>query len=988
MKPDYDRPWIDQQGSPDKVVPEERGESVAMDRRAFLKILGISGVATLTACERQAVEHAIPYLVAPEEITLGVSTHYASTCTACPAACGMMATVREGRPIKLEGLKAHPLSRGGLCVLGQAHIRGLYDAGRLRAPIAGGSVTTWADLDARVRSGLAAAKESGRAVRVISSTLVSPTARRTVEAFLRLHSGRLVEYDAGVEHASAIMDAYERLDGDARQGGDAIAPSLAIDRADLLLVIGADLLGAGVEPVAHTAQYAARRRHRREGDAWRHVQIEGNHTLTGAAADERISATADERRLIALRLLKAVAADARGDAATMARRLTDSLPELPSHEERIRTLAEELRQKGDGALVVSGANNVAEQMAVALMNRILGAEGRSLDLRQPSNVRRGRDTDILEFVEELRRGEVGAVFVLGQNPVEELPAGDEIASLLRDLPLSVAIAERPAATNDACDLVAASHHGLECWGDALPRDDVLTLVQPAVRPLFDTRHPIGNFLHWMGSGTTDYRLHLMDSWRRNVYAEAGAAGFTSLWNGALSDGHVNADVARKAARAWARTSSAPRLGRSSSASVETGAAFAPRETDELTVELLAEIGVRDGKNAANPWVRELPDPLTRTSWVPTARIAPELAGSTGIEDGDVIEIGVGDVSVELPARILPGQHPNVVGVPIGYGVKDGDGADKERNACRLIVADGKGLRTSGLAATIGRTGARQALPLMQVHSSTEGRPIVHQVSEPGEEVHGAEHHGGGSLWQKRTHSPHWGMVIDLDACTGCAACVVACQAENNLPVVGPDNMADHRDIYWLRIDRYFQGAPDSPDVLFEPMLCAQCDNAPCETVCPVAATVHSDDGLNQQVYNRCVGTRYCANNCPYKVRRFNWFDFTPEDEIERMVLNPEVVVRARGVMEKCTFCVQRIQRARIESKSGGEAAPIETACQQSCPARAISFGDDSVAGSDVDVVKDDPRAFQVLAELGVEPSITYLARIRQRNGASHEGTGA
>ena len=425
----------------------------------------------------------------------------------------------------------------------------------------------------------------------------------------------------------------------------------------------------------------------------------------------------------------------------------------------------------------------------------------------------------------------------------------------------------------------------------------LTLAQPTIRPLFDTRHPVENLLAWSGSGEIDYRAHLQASWSEHVLRDVGSR-FTASFNEALARGGVDSEVASSAT-----SPEIPPAAPDGDALATMFRDLAPVTSEGLEVDLLTEVGVRDGRGTFNPWLRELPTPLTRTAWVATARIAPETAAARGLTDGDVVELTAGDATVRLPVRILPGQHPRVIGVPVGYGLVDGDGGAAERNAYRLASAGA----TTGIATTLTATGATEPLPLVQVHSRTEGRPIVHQVSSQDEHVTSGHHGEIKSLWKSRTYSPHWEMVIDLDACTGCSACVIACQAENNIPVVGPEDMRDHRDMHWLRIDRYFAGDGDQPDVLFEPMLCAQCDNAPCETVCPAAATMHSVDGLSQQVYNRCVGTRYCANNCPTKVRRFNWFDYTPKDPLERLVLNPDVVVRERGIMEKCSFCVQRIQ---------------------------------------------------------------------------------
>ena len=968
-------PWIEAAGFESAPPPPDLERSA--DRRDFLKVLGLGAAASLAACQRAPVQHAMPYLVPPDEVTPGVPIHYASTCTACPAACGLMITVLDGRPVKLEGNPDHPLSGGGLCAIGQSDLRALYDAGRLRAPMLNGKVADWKALDDHVAKGLGALRGTKGRLYVLAPTLVSPTTRETVEAFLAPYGGVLVEHDPGARSASAILEAYELLDG------RAVVPSLHLERADVLVGFGADLLATGPEPVTHTRGYAARRREAEELGALRHVQIEGSLSLTGAAADERWPASATGQELLALHLLRAVAERSKEGWAPLVVAPLRTLAEPPGGVARVTRLAEELSGAAERALVVSGSASVTEQLAVATLNRLLGNEGSTLDLSTPARTRLGRDRDLTAFLDALAGGQVGGVIVLGLDPVDQLPNGGKVAEALRKLPLSVAITDRPTATAAACAAVASAHHGLEQWGDFAPRDGVLTLAQPTIRPLFETRHPVESLLAWSGTPGSSAYAHLRKTWQGRLSSDgsfealftaavASAAPPLGSFPSLLTVAVVKSSEARKETAAvpartdWGRVASA----------------LAPRTVvkGQLEVDLIEEVALRNGVHSHVPWLRELPDPLTRVSWSAAVRVAPERARALGLVDGDVVTVEASGANVTLPVRVTPGQHPDVLGVPVGYGRADGDpGAN--RNAYRLARFDGGRLVTHGLAAKITKTGRKESLPLVQPHGTTEGRPVVFQVARFDEEPHGADHLERTTLWpEKEATSPKWEMAIDLDACTGCSACVVACQAENNLPVVGATEIERNRDMYWLRIDRYFVGDEASPDVLFTPTLCAHCGNAPCETVCPVAATVHSEDGLNQQAYNRCVGTRYCANNCPYKVRRFNWFDHDFAEPVERLVLNPDVVVRSRGVMEKCTFCVQRIQAERISARRDGRASwgDVKTACQQSCPATAIAFGDATDPKSAVSRAKKSPRAYQVLADLGVKPSITYLARVRAR----------
>ena len=945
-------------------------------RRDFLKISGMGAAAALAACQRLPVRHAIPYLIPPEEITPGVAAHYASTCTACPASCGLLATVRDGRPIKLEGRPEHTLSRGGLCAVGQGDLRALFDPGRVRSPRLKGRDTSWKELDEAVREGLLRTQAEGRSVVVLAPTLVSPSARAAVVDFLESCKGRLVEYDPGAESCSAVLEAYELVNG------RAMLPALEIERVDLLVVLGSDLLGAGIDPVVHTAAYAARRRDSGTRGPLRHIQVESSLSLTGAAADERWLATASERRALSLALLRRVAE--RRDPALLAK--LPIPPALPAFESRADALAGQLLAHAGRCLLTSSDNDLALQLVLALTNRLIGNEGRTLDLARPSLVRRGTDRALQELLADLDAKRVGALFVVGLDPVEQLPDGEGLKAHLATLPLSVSISDRPSATAQSCQVVAAAHHGLESWGDAEPRSGVLTLCQPMVRPLFDTRPAFENFLHWSVAGQRDYHLYVAERWKRDILG--GGVGVQERWTAAVARGGVEASVPAgssvpSVASVEAAMSTAPRPTAEAAIGVLRQADFAP-SSDSMETELIAEVGLREGTRAHVPWLRELPDPLTRVSWEACVRVAPELAASLSIVDGDVVEIASGNRILRLPARLVAGQHARVLGIPVGYGRTDGDGGDPDRNAYRLLHPDQGRFVRAGLGATARRTGGRINLPLMQLEAGTHGRALVPEVTNYEEHVHAAHHAAGKDLWPRiEKPRPQWHMLIDLDACTGCSACVVACQAENNVAVVGRDEMRRQRDMHWLRIDRYVDGHGEEARVSFQPMLCAQCGHAPCETVCPVAATVHSEDGLNQQVYNRCVGTRYCANNCPYKVRRFNWFNNQPKEPVERLVLNPDVVVRSRGVMEKCTFCVQRIQAARLEARANGDpkVPSPQTACQQSCPAQAITFGDSIDPDGQIARGRARPRAFQVLAELGIEPSVTYLARVRQ--GAHH-----
>ncbi len=1035
------RPWIelDRLGQPnhegffEPERPEKEGVSstsvVRSSRRGFLATLG-AGAAGLAGCQRLPVSKAIPYLVPPEEITPGVPTHYASVCGECPSRCGIMSKVLDGRPVKIEGNPDHPASRGGLCAIGQAQIRELFDPGRITGPTIGGSPVEWAELDRQVRQRLDQAARGGSRVYVVARTITSPSARAAVEELLAPVGGTLVEHDLDPASPPALRDAYAVLDGAAQ------TVSLDLTRADVLVSFAADPFGVGPDPVGNTQAWSERKR-AVEDEARppvRHIQIESSSSLSGANADERWPATPDERQGMAIELLRLVAVRSdHPDAPALLEALRVEVPAASANAARLGALADELMTHRGRSLVMSGSNRLAEQLAVALLNRLLGNEGNGLRLTQAATPGPS-DNAVSTFRDDLLAGRVGAAVFVDLDIVGRLPDGQELAEAIARLPLSVGVFRRPNPTASACDVVAPMHHSLEDWSDAIaPGGAGRTLAQPAVRPLFDTRSAWGSVASWSGAGS-DWRRYLQDQWRQAAAIDNDA--FDAAWFEAVRTSGLGGPLSgafgapTEAASAVADVAPAASAAVATAAGVVTGTSPAVEQTDvsavlaeasavvpvpagEPQVEIVAGIGQRYGDHAHNPWLRELPDPVTRVSWAACARFAPARAAEMGVTDGDIVRLTSDGTSVELPVRVLPGQHVDVIGVPWGLPRTDlggdagalsagaptsgiqTDGAQTDGDASDIGAAflrfgtrtdGGAELVWGGATVQVEATGARADLPIVQPHALTEGRPIVHQVSAVDDAVHGA-HHVEASTWPEReTTSPHWEMVIDLNACVGCSGCVVACQVENNVAVVGPEQMAEHRDMHWLRIDRYFVGEPDNPDVLFEPMMCPQCDNAPCETVCPVAATVHSEDGLNQQIYNRCVGTRYCANNCPYKVRRFNWFDFQPTDPVERMALNPDVVVRSRGVMEKCTFCVQRIQSARIDARRAGEPRiEVQTACEQSCPAQAIYFGDATDPDGDIARLKQKSRAFQVLAELGTKPSVTYLAKVRNRVDVGSDG---
>jgi Fe-S-cluster-containing dehydrogenase component/anaerobic selenocysteine-containing dehydrogenase len=939
------------------------------DRRGFLKAVGFSfGTAMLAGCGR-TVQKIVPNLVQPEGIIPGRAVYYASTCGACSAACGILVKVRDGRPIKLEGNPDHPVSRGGVCAVGQASILGLYDGQRVAQPILQGKAASWTEVDSFVQARLDEARRTGGAVRLLTGTVHSPTESEWTRRFLgTFQNARHIEYDA--LSSSAILDAH------AQTHGARILPRYRFDKAEVIVAIDADFLGTWISPVEFARGYASSRDPGGPRYAW-HVQVEPRMSLTGTKADRRIVLGT-------------------GELMDFVRNLRDAVNRGSFTRPDVAEIADRLREARGRGLVICGLQDVATQVLVNQINEAFGNYGSTIETDRPSRQRRGNDRELEGLLEELGDGRVDVLVVAGANPVFELPGGEAVAKAK----LLVVHAERLDETAAKAHVVSAASHSLESWCDAEPVEGTASIVQPCIRPLFQTRSWMETLAVWAGKPDTALAL-IRDEWQKTLFPKARTSDtFEQFWEKTLRDGFIQYEPATRAKAAPVAVSEAepPRT-----ASAQDG----------LELVLYAKTALLDGRHAYNPWLQEVPDPVTKVAWDNYASLAPGAAAKFGVAAGDVVRIECGGQTLELPALPQPGQHEGTVAIALGYGSRlsarfaqagpewiEARPTLNEKglvgaNAAPMLAFDHGSLTYFRSGVKLSKTGKRIALACTQEHhtltvperlkpAAGATRPIVQettlvQIRESG--GHRAKEPPRPELWPPDHQYPvhHWAMVVDLNACNGCAACIVACQAENNIPVVGKDEMRRKREMHWMRIDRYYSGTPDNPRVAHQPMFCQQCDHAPCETVCPVLATSHSDEGLNQQTYNRCVGTRYCANNCPYKVRRFNWFQYSRDDRVANLALNPDVTVRSRGVMEKCTFCVQRIQEAKIESKRVGRPlreGDIQTACQQTCPAKAIVFGDLDDSQSEVSRLMASVRCYRVLEEINVRPAVGYLKIVR------------
>jgi MoCo/4Fe-4S cofactor protein with predicted Tat translocation signal len=988
------------------------GPAHQFSRRSFLKAAGFTAAVTAAGCSRAPVEKAIPFLIQPEEIVPGVSYYYASGCPGCSAGCGVLVKTRDGRPVKLEGNPQHPISQGGLCAIGQASLLELYDSHALTEPYIGGKPASWAEVDRRIIEQLAAIRQSRGAVRFLSTTITSPTMRAEIRNFLGTFAdGRHVTYDP--LSSSAILDAHELTHG-AR-----VLPRYLFGLADVIVSFDADFLGTWISPVEFTESYHAGRR--LEGDHPQmsyHAQFESRLSLTGSKADRRYRLAPRELQHAVARLAEYVAKSAGASAP-----INSGGQSTEIKDEVFQQLAQRLWNSRGQSLVVSGSQDRRTQVLINFMNATLGNYAETIDLASPSLQKDGNDGELQTLIQELQSGSVAALFIHRANPVYDLPGGAAIAEAIRRTPVVVDFANSMDETASASAFVCPDQHALESWGDAEPVRGVFTLFQPAVHPLANRRPAVESLYAWRGEVRSAYDA-VREHWQAEIFPrQTEEKDFQTFWDQSVESGYAEVETLNPENLPFrsAALQSLP--------AIATPAARA----DEISVVLYPKISMTDGAHAENAWLQELPDPITKIAWDNYACISPKTAGRFGVKQGDLIGVEIaGSPAVELPVCIQPGQHDTVIAIALGYGRtasarfagigpkwwfgRSGLGSNGlvGTNAYPLLRFENGNLQYVRAGARITKTDRQLALASTQDHHTLTipnnipllggtTRDIVHettlaaliagaQSSSAGSEAHPTEQRRTGDalngMW-KNDHAysgHHWAIAIDLTACTGCSACVVACQAENNIPAVGKDEVLRHREMHWLRIDRYYSGE-DDVDVVYQPMMCQQCGNAPCETVCPVLATVHSSEGLNQQVYNRCVGTRYCANNCPYKTRRFNWFNYAREDRLQNLMLNPDVTVRTRGVMEKCSFCVQRIEAARIASKRRGDAmadGQIQTACQQSCPAQAMVFGDLNDPESRISKLTHDRRRFAVLEEFNFRPSVNYLAVVRNRSSEREE----
>ena len=1043
---------------------KETLQSSATSRRDFLKYIGFStAAASLAACEGPVIK-SIPYVVQPEEIVPGVANYYATTVADGFDFASILVKTREGRPVKIENnslAKTHCSANARV----HASILGLYDSMRVKGPKKSGAAISWTELNKEVTAQLDTISAAGKDIVLFTQSFASPSTAKLISEFkAKYPTAKQVVYDAVSE--SAALDAFQ-----AKYGERGFA-NYNFLKAQVIVSFGADFLGDW-QGGGFDGGYA-KGRIPQEGKMSRHIQFESNMSLTGANADKRVPLTPTQQKKALAKFYSYVT----GSAVAV---------EVPAHiDEALQKAASQLKKAGSNGVVVTGIQDVNAQTVALEINEYLNSK--AFDTASPIKTKQGNDKAVADFIADMKSGKVGAVIMSGVNPMYTLPNAADFAEGLKSADLTVAFSMKEDETSSLAQYIAAAPHYLESWGDAELVKGNYALMQPTIRPLFNTMQFQDALLNWTGNSKT-YHDYIKDTWSADilggssfnqalhdgVFVAGSALGLdaastvttttteTSLKDkkdrtfvgGIIHDTAVAIGIKDEDKDEYATTTSTETqtVGGENGAAVLSGGAAAralANTTDAQGIELVlySKTGMGDGQQANNPWLQEFPDPISRVSWdnyLTISKADAEVQGlknwhvATGALNGSYVDVTVnGTVLKNVPVLIQPGQAKGSVGLSFGYGRTAGlkDEMKTGVNAFTLYH-NFNNVQSVSIAPAAGE----HEFACVQLHNTLMGRgDIIKETTLEIFNTKDKEHWNAipvvslnhqetpvtspdVDLWDEfdRSVGHHFNLSIDLNACTGCGACVIACHAENNVPVVGKEEVRRSRDMHWLRIDRYYssegsfegdndkknnisglgsslsefgemENPADNPQVAFQPVMCQHCNHAPCETVCPVAATSHGRQGQNHMAYNRCVGTRYCANNCPYKVRRFNWFlysenpefDYHMNDDLGRMVLNPDVVVRSRGVMEKCSMCIQMTQKTILDAKRDGREVKdgeFQTACSAACSSGAMVFGDINDKESKVAHLKEDNRMYHLLEHVGTKPNVIYQTKVRNTTEA-------
>ncbi|MCW3126405.1 MAG: nrfC [Bacteroidetes bacterium] len=1000
-------------------------------RRDFLKMLGFSTTAAVIAagCE-MPVRHSIPYALKPEEIIPGIANYYASATYQGGDYASVLVKTREGRPIKIEGNSLSSVTKGGTSSRVQASVLSLYDGARYKNPMRGKENITWEVADKEIGEKLKAAKAAGGKIVIYSSTIPSPSTMAAIAEFKTAF---------GAEHLVSDAISYSGI----IEAHDGAIPAYHFDKAKLIIAVGCDFLTTWLSPVEFAKDWSKNRKVSKSNKTMsRHIQVESALTATGAAADKRILVKPSEEATFLVDVYKAF--------------------EGPSGNKKADEVAKELIANKGTSLVVSGSNDTNVQKLVLAINYLLGNYGSTISENVFYNTKKGSDKATADLLAGLEKGEIKAVIFYNSNPLLTHPQAAKLADALKKATVSVSFATAADETSQACSYVWPDHHWLESWNDVSPKTGVYNICQPTITPLFKTRQAQETLLLWAGNKKPFYD-YIRENWDKTIYGkQTKFVGFNAMWDVTVHDGELTLAGPAAAAKdndvSPGKAMALVALAQAAEKSIAT-IKSTYGDMGDTQLKLYESVHIGDGTWAGNPFQQENPDPITKITWgnvVLTSvnfRRKNKIKNDLELKDYQCVKVTANGQSVILPAVAVPGIADGTFAIALGYGkTVTNEAAVKDlqvgANAYPLLAMLGDNYSFISKA-TVEVLSKEEKVAITQSHHNitlkdlggVKKRHLVKETTLP--EYAKSEDAGNEdrkeimeelvTLYYKHEKpGHHWNMSIDLNSCIGCGACVTACNVENNVPVVGKDQVIRSREMHWLRIDRYFtyselvqdgtdptdsqtkDGAKpldgEKIDIVFQPMMCQHCDNAPCENVCPVAATSHSSEGLNQMTYNRCIGTRYCANNCPYKVRRFNWYDYQAADSFDgkkvgkfwanegllsdvtrslheplaRMVLNPDVTVRSRGVIEKCSFCVQHIQEGKLTAKKENRPlkdGDVTTACQTACPTDAIVFGDRNNKESVVAEHLLDARTFGVIEEIHTMPNVTYLTKVRNREEA-------
>ncbi len=1026
----------------EEELPLDETSPSKTTRRDFLKIMGFSTAAVALASCETPVTRAVPYVVKPEEIIPGVPNYYASTFYDGHDYASILVKTREGRPIKVDGNELSSINQGKSTARVQSSVLGLYDGARLTSPLSDGKASNWKDIDEKVKKAV-----SEGSVRLLTASVISPSLKSLIgEWSATITDFKHITYDE--VSASAIRSAHQQLIG------KNILPDYHFDKAKVIVGVACDFLGTWINPTEFSREYAQNRKvSKAHPEMSRHYHFESNMSLTGANADYRYMVKPSEYGKVLVALYNTIAQ--KTGATALSGDTTFTNKDITKY---INKVTEELFAAKGQSLVVCGINDENLQALTIGINQLLDNYGKTVDAENPYNLKQGNDADFIALVEEMNAGKVKTIIVYQANPIYTAPASLKFADAYAKVNNRIVSSCYLDETAQKSNIILANHHYLESWGDANPKKGIYSLQQPIIKQIFSkpkyegTRQFEDGLLAWAGK-SEDFYSYIRNHWKTNLHnLQTKDADFETFWVNTLHDGIFEtsltapAQVETKKKEDKKTETKAVAKEEVTSTERKTIDAFAQKalsvKAADYELVVYEKVGIGNGTQSNNPWLMELPDPISKIVW--DNYITVSLSDMDKLQfnkmlrqdkDGSVASIDLNGVQTEVPVIPQPGQTPGTIGLAIGYGrnitnAKVANNIGVNAYAFRQ-VAD-KQISAVAYGVKITNTGKDYEFSSNQIQHTIMGREewILREASLPEFKEKDKEAFNPTvalltaegkkpvteiDLYDQHERPNHkWGLTIDMNACIGCAACVVSCSVENNVAVVGKEEVRKVRDMFWLRIDRYYssdmtrtkaeeehvgakemylemENASANPKVTFQPMMCQHCNHAPCENVCPVLATSHSTEGLNMMTYNRCVGTRYCANNCPFKVRRFNWFNYIDNyrftginpanTELGRMVLNPDVIVRTRGVIEKCSMCQQRIQAGKLDAKKAGrklQDKDINTACQQACPTNAIVFGDLNNEESEVTKWRKNERNYFLLEDLGVRPTVSYLLKVRNQ----------